>query len=1262
MSLLLPSFLSSLCRHVSTLHSFLHAAMQYHNDRVDACKEQTNDRTRIKIASLSTWTMEQVVREEDEEEFKEFLQHTIVGLAVDHAQRVMETPFLGTAECSQVQLINMAVETLFRMSSTPNHMLTLGYKQRFVQQVEPNVGNSGIHGVENTHPNWNWLEMSNRNWKKLLCRVGDGLMQFILIHLVVLKRMDKNPSSALVQICGPIISNLVRKFNEVFYKDVHLQKQIKRQATSPTVGNNVNHVLVRNVSNESLQSKYKKTLSNAKLENLKQWSIDRNAMLYSTVTPKKLMVGVDAKHLLQMNAKERYDLKQGAGLPAENPLHQFDDPSDMSVKLFAAFIFQRSRAKSTYASSVYREYLKAAKELEKLKKSSNRFSNEEFVQLQANVTKLSLALQIPKKLPVRIFESLHLFAKILHNHRRFKYNRALLVACPIRSPALPQTKQIGAAFASTSCNMGSPTISANPIGIARESTNSLPNIVEVPWITQGTSTISTDNQNWNLHEMISQKRELTKPSDETKKWSWLKCNSNDQQVFNFVKAVLIGLFPLALFGGRRNRRVILKKVWDMIVMNKSESCTVHHLMQGICITSIAWLAPQNMRKNAVNCKQASNHRLPIYPTISVQDLQWRNDTFAQLIHFIFADVIVPLLGANFYATETEHLKNKIVYYRRSVWREIFKIFSLTSISEDDTRMYKYLKNGEAESILQKRQCTSLGYGSLRLLPRDQTIRPIVNLSSDFKFPGVNGKMYSQSVNKVLNPLLQILTYHHDKNSSVYGCSVFGFQDIFVKLFPFLAWYKALPAGNRPKVFLVCADIQKCFDNIKRDGLFSILQEIISEDEYVLRKLFEVCEKMKPRFIELAPSKLKMDDDFVAFLPSKRKEKCNEVTSKRVKLTSYNEFNVKESEKIPCRTKFSVIGVEESAPLYRSITLRHDLSIIQDAVEYDHKKKSEVMRMLHDHIFNNVIRLRGSYDEDKMFVLQTRGTPQGSVLSTFFACAVLGFVDRKYVYPCLINLNERTSHPRVIIRNVDDYLLLTLSQREADSFISLFLDGFPDLGVTINEQKTRTNFASKKLPAQNNVAFSQKQWVPWCGALFNTFTLDIRVDYSRLAHKGMLIENFIFHVDISRTIKVNNLLKPGVALATKVKMYMNSRCHAIFFHCKTQSPFNLRVNVYQLFLFTAVSALTHLNTLQRYGHRAEKSHCLNFVMNAIVLGSVDHFLSLVKIKMRLAVREIERPNYHSKGLSQGSQFKSRHFELRDSFPLNKHQISWFVFGV
>lgn len=82
--------------------------------------------------------------------------------------------------------------------------------------------------------------------------------------------------------------------------------------------------------------------------------------------------------------------------------------------------------------------------------------------------------------------------------------------------------------------------------------------------------------------------------------------------------------------------------------------------------------------------------------------------------------MVPLLRANFYITESGVHRNRLFYFRHDVWQKL----SGPALDKLKIDMFADLGLDKAREILDSR---SLGFAQVRLLPKEQGIRPIMNL-------------------------------------------------------------------------------------------------------------------------------------------------------------------------------------------------------------------------------------------------------------------------------------------------------------------------------------------------------------------------------------------------------------------------------------------------------------------------------------------------------------------------------------------------------
>jgi hypothetical protein len=176
-----------------------------------------------------------------------------------------------------------------------------------------------------------------------------------------------------------------------------------------------------------------------------------------------------------------------------------------------------------------------------------------------------------------------------------------------------------------------------------------------------------------------------------------------------------------------------------------------------------------------------------FPCHSVLEHELRVHALALLTRFLFQDVVVPLLSCAFYITESEIHRNRLLFFRIPVWRAVFEQYQSRGaiVADEETTplagaqsvapplilpepskrkhpdaehvpvtssvpaptaaagsarfaLYRTLSPHDAVHLLQRGApheasggvgAVTLGFGMLRLLPRPNGFRPILNLAS-----------------------------------------------------------------------------------------------------------------------------------------------------------------------------------------------------------------------------------------------------------------------------------------------------------------------------------------------------------------------------------------------------------------------------------------------------------------------------------------------------------------------------------------------------
>lgn len=147
-----------------------------------------------------------------------------------------------------------------------------------------------------------------------------------------------------------------------------------------------------------------------------------------------------------------------------------------------------------------------------------------------------------------------------------------------------------------------------------------------------------------------------------------------------------------------------------------------------------------------------------------------------------------------------------------------------------------------------------------------------------------------------------------------------------------------------------------------------------------------------------------------------------------------------------------------------------------------KCKDELLQLLEEHITCNLVKMGNK------FYRQKQGIPQGSVLSSYLC---------NYFYADLeaSHLSFLRDEDCLLVRLIDDFLLITTQPSQAKRFLEVMHAGIPDYGVSVNIEKSLTNFGvtinGHKVPR-----LVGKQKFPYCGLFIDQSSLELSKDRER----------------------------------------------------------------------------------------------------------------------------------------------------------------------
>ena len=104
--------------------------------------------------------------------------------------------------------------------------------------------------------------------------------------------------------------------------------------------------------------------------------------------------------------------------------------------------------------------------------------------------------------------------------------------------------------------------------------------------------------------------------------------------------------------------------------------------------------------------------------------QQRQHMGVMWIHWLFSELVLPIVRSHFYVTDSEIHSNRVFFFRKALWARI----SSVALSTRLLPRVECLSQEQAAHLLRHRQERPFGAASLRLLPKRNGIRFIVNMS------------------------------------------------------------------------------------------------------------------------------------------------------------------------------------------------------------------------------------------------------------------------------------------------------------------------------------------------------------------------------------------------------------------------------------------------------------------------------------------------------------------------------------------------------
>jgi telomerase reverse transcriptase len=490
--------------------------------------------------------------------------------------------------------------------------------------------------------------------------------------------------------------------------------------------------------------------------------------------------------------------------------------------------------------------------------------------------------------------------------------------------------------------------------------------------------------------------------------------------------------------------------------------------------------------------------------LSRPDRTKRQELLLELLYYIFDSILIPLIRSHFYVTESNVHRNRLFYFRHDVWRTV----SEPSLADLRCTVFQGFS---ARDFGHARNSRLLGHSQVRLLPKESGARPIINLRRKM-IKNQNGRrILSHNINSKLMPCFATLNYEKCLQPQKLGSALFSVGEAHQRLRDF----RSTVNESMKELYFVKMDVQSCFDTIPQDGVMHTIQGLLSERRYQIGKHAEL------KSVEGMRHTSSLERPLVRFPHIVR----------------------------PSGTSSGLSG-----SLLSHLAQKRNRTVFVDLWDSRSWEARSVLKLLQEHIQENVVKI------GKRLFRQRRGIPQGSVLSSLLCNLFYGAFENS----CLGFLRPGES---LLLRLIDDFLLVTTNQDHARRFAQVMVDGNPQYGIAVNPHKSLANFGinvnGTRIPRLHG-----SDMFPYCGVSINVHTLEI----------GKFREGKDAEVSNGLTVEFNR--RQGLRFHRKVLDSLKIQMTAMLLDTNLSSRSRVASNLYQNFMEAAMKMYRYVRSLPK----------------------------------------------------------------------------------
>lgn len=258
---------------------------------------------------------------------------------------------------------------------------------------------------------------------------------------------------------------------------------------------------------------------------------------------------------------------------------------------------------------------------------------------------------------------------------------------------------------------------------------------------------------------------------------------------------------------------------------------------------------------------------------------------------------------------------------------------------------------------------------------------------------------------------------------------------------------------------------------------------------------------------------------------------------------------------------------------------------------------DLLALIESHIRDNLVKI------GKKYYRQKNGIPQGSVISSLLCNYFYADLEKK-------ELQFLRAEDCLLLRLIDDFLLITTDKNKASEFVGVMLRGMPQYGVSVSPSKTLVNFdiSVDGLPVQR--VQEGRRAFPYCGIQIDCHTLDITKD------RGSISAAPLRDSAISNSLTVEFSRHPGQSFGRKLINTFKIQSNMMFYDTRYNTLLTVFRNLYEAFIESATKAWAYLRCLP-----SEK-----LPGSRLIIDSISRLLDVAYLLLTSPSRKLKHPKY------------------------------------